>query len=100
MKLSTTEGTTQSQKLYLRNNSGRLHTPEHEYHVNNLLFTLKLLLLHHSECLLATQVHLVSTLHLRCSMMDLGHFTVVLANFIATFRLYSDNLLQATEGVA
>ena len=28
--------------------------------------------------------------------MDLGHFTVVLANFIATFRLYSDNLLQAT----
>ena len=63
MKLSTTEGTTQSQKLYLWNSSERLHTPEHEYHVNNLLFTLKLLLLHHSECLLATQVCLVSTLH-------------------------------------
>ena len=29
----------------------------------------------------------------RCSTIDLGHFTVVLANFIATFRLYSDNLL-------
>ena len=26
--------------------------------------------------------------------MDLGHFTVVLANFIAAFRLYSDNLLD------
>ena len=26
---------------------------------------------------------------------DLGHFTVVLANVIATFRVYSDNLLQA-----
>ena len=34
---------------------------------------------------------------MRCSTIDLGHFTVVLANFIATFRLYSDNLLQATE---
>ena len=31
----------------------------------------------------------------RCSTMDLGHFTVVLANFIATFRLYSDNLLES-----
>ena len=28
---------------------------------------------------------------------DLGHFTVVLANFIATFRLYSDNLLLAIK---
>ena len=39
-------------------------------------------------------------LHVRCSTIDLGHFTVVLANFIATFRLYSDNLLQATERTA
>ena len=29
----------------------------------------------------------------RCSTIDLGHFTVVLANFIATFRLYSDYTL-------
>ena len=40
------------------------------------------------------------TRSLRCSTIDLGHFTVVLANFIATFRLYSDNLLQATERTA
>ena len=37
---------------------------------------------------------------LGCSTIDLGHFTVVLANFIATFQLYSDNLLQATERTA
>ena len=36
----------------------------------------------------------------RCSTIDLGHFTVVLANFIAMFRLYSDNLLQSTERTA
>ena len=33
---------------------------------------------------------------IRCLTIDLGHFTVVLANFIATFRLYSDNLLQVS----
>ena len=33
--------------------------------------------------------------HLLTMFDDLGHFTVVLANFVATFRLYSDNLLQA-----
>ena len=31
----------------------------------------------------------------RCLTIDLGDFMVVLANFIATFRLYSDNLFQA-----
>ena len=34
---------------------------------------------------------------IRCSTIDLGHFTVVLANFIATFRLYSDNLQALSE---
>ena len=29
--------------------------------------------------------------------MDLGHFMVVLANFIATFRLYSDNELPEED---
>jgi len=43
---------------------------------------------------------IVLFLILRCLAINFGHFTVVGKILFATFRLYSDNLLQANKNFA